>query len=271
MNGVANPEGGSWSKVRRRRDAIVALVQRTGSCEIAVLAEHTGASEATIRRDLIVLEAQGVLERTWGAATVRIAVNYPEALEGRAGMNRAAKHAIALEASSLVQPNMVIGISGGTTCTSLARMLRGNAINVVTNAVNVAVEFFGARQTKLIMTGGSLKTNSYELVGTTADSVIRQYHLDLMFFSCSGVDEGGFNRRDHAEAAVVRTFRSVADRSVVLVDSGKVGIASPARVSRFDDASMVICDAATPDVWLDRYASGGAEVRMVRLEEPGDG
>lgn len=260
-----SPSSPAWKNLRTRREAIAELVLREGTCDVATLAEHTGASQATIRRDLIALEGQGVLTRTWGGAEVRVAVKYGEAFERRAAHNREAKRAIAVAAAAMVKPNMVIGLSGGATCTLLGRILRGRSINVVTNAVNLPVEFFGARHTKVIVTGGSLKANSYELVGAAADAIIRNYHLDLVFFSCSGVDELGFTRRDHAEAAVVRTFRSVADTSVVLVDHGKVGRANPARVAEFGEVDVVICDDGTKPEWLERYGREGAEVRIARV------
>lgn len=265
-----SPEGGSSglgvpgrSGIRARRESITGLLLREGVCEVQALSRELRVSEATIRRDLAALERQGAIQRTWGAAEIAIAVNYGDAFRRRAKRSEGAKKAIALAAAALVEPNMVVGLSGGTTCTMVARALRGRPINVVTNAVNIAVEFFAPRQTKVIVTGGALKANSYELVGAAADAIIRGYHLDLFLFSASAVDEGGFTRRDHAEAAVVRTFRSVADTTVMLVDSGKVGQRNAAQVADFDEVDIVVCDDATPVKWRKAYASGGARVIVV--------
>jgi len=249
--------------IRARRDAIIELVLRHGSCSVEEVATRVGVSQATVRRDLAALERQGSVRRTWGGAEVAVAVRYGEAFTRRAERNEVAKQAIAFRAAELVAPNMVIGLSGGTSCTALARVLRGRPINVVTNAVNIAVEFYAARQTKVIVTGGALKANSYELVGAAADAIIRGYHLDLFLFSASAVDEDGFTRRDHAEAAVVRTFRSVADTCVMLIDSSKVGTRNAAPVAGFDEVDVVMCDDATPRRWVDAYGSGGAEVIVV--------
>jgi len=57
--------------------------------------------------------------------------------------------------SLLVEPGMRVGISGGSTCTHLARLLRGSPVEVVTNAVNVAVELYSYPKTRVHVLGGS--------------------------------------------------------------------------------------------------------------------
>lgn len=248
--------GGAARAIRARRGALMAAIHARGECTVAELAARSGASEATVRRDLAALERQGMIDRTWGGARAHVALRYRESFARRAANGAGAKHAVALAAAALVEPNMVVGISGGTTCTVLARMLRGLPINVVTNAVNVAAELYGARSTKVILTGGSLKANSYELVGAGAEAIIRSYHLDLFFFSCSGVTEAGFARRDHAEAAIVRSFSAGSERTVLLLDRSKLGRANPARVARLDEVDDVIVDAPLTSEWRARLSAG---------------
>lgn len=260
MVGVPRPRS-----IRARREALLDLVHAAGEREVANLASALGVSLATVRRDLSALERQGLVDRTWGGAQAHVAVRYREDAQRRAAEGAAAKRAVARAAAALVAPNMVVGLSGGTTMTLLARMLRGRPVNVVTNAVNVAVELYGARGTKVIVTGGALKASSYELVGQGADAIIRGYHFDLFLFSCSAVGEEGFYRRDHAEAAVVRTFRSVAARSVILLDQAKLGRMNRARVAGFDEVDDVLIDGPLAPEWRARLASGGGRVREIAV------
>ncbi len=266
---TGSPSGGAVRGIRVRRATVMATIHTRGQCSVAELADASGASEATVRRDLAALERQGMVDRTWGGARAHVAVRYPESFVRRAANGARAKHAVALAAAAMVEPNMVVGLSGGTTCTILARMLRGRPINVVTNAVNVATELYGSRPTKVILTGGALKANSYELVGVGADAIIRSYHLDLFFFSCSGVTEAGFARRDHAEAAIVRSFRAVTQRTVLLVDGSKLGRANPARVARLGEVDDVVVDGPLPEPWRERFASAGPRLHVERpLDRP---
>jgi DeoR family transcriptional regulator, aga operon transcriptional repressor len=254
------PARGSARAIRARRDALLRLVHLHGSVEVAVLGAALGASSATVRRDLAALERQAFVDRTWGGASAHVAVRYGDAFARRAARGARGKYAVALAAAAVVEPNMVVGLSGGTTCTLLARMLRGRPINVVTNATNVAVELYGSRPTKVILTGGALKANSYELVGPGADTIIRKYHIDVFFFSCSGIDATGFSRRDHAEAAVVRTFREAARRSVILVDRGKFGRVQSASIAALGEVDTMIVDGPLGEPWRTAFTGAGIEV-----------
>ncbi len=259
--------GGAARTIRARRGVLMATIHARGECSVAELSRSCGASEATVRRDLAALERVGMVDRSWGRARAHVGLRYREGFVRRAAVGAAAKHAVARAAAALVEPNMVVGLSGGTTCTVLARMLRGRPINVVTNAVNVAAELYGTRPTKVILSGGALKANSYELVGANADAIIRSYHLDVFFFSCSGVSEDGFGRRDHAEAAVVRTFRAVSERAVILLERGKLGRTSPARVARLDEVHDVIVERPLERAWHERFTEAGARVHEVDVVE----
>lgn len=249
--------------IRARREALLDRIHEAGVRSVDELATALRVSPATVRRDLSALERQGLVDRTWGAARAHVALRYREDFERRAHDGADAKRAVARAAAALVEPNAVVGLSGGTTVTLVARMLRGRPVNVVTNAVNVAAELFGSRGTKVIVSGGALQASSYELVGSAADAIIRGYHFDVFFFSCSGVGDDGFYRRDRAEAAVVRTFRAAAARRVVLLERGKLGRIKEARVAGFDEVDDVIVDGPLDAAWRQRLASGGAQVHVV--------
>ncbi len=248
---------------RLRREALLEWIHERGEGRVTALATAVGASAVTVRRDLVALEHQGLVDRTWGGARPHVALSYRGDHLERAARGEAAKRAVAAAASRLVTPNMVVALSGGSTLTLLARMLRGRPLNVVTNAINVATELYGNGATKVIVTGGALKANSYELVGAAADVIIRAYHVDLAFFSCSGVDEAGFGRRDHAEAAIVRAFRRAAARTVMLIDQGKLDRGYRARVAALGEFDQVIVDGPLPPLWRERLAAGRTEVLEV--------
>lgn len=249
--------------IRARREALLEQIHETGERAVDELATALAVSAATVRRDLSALERQGLVDRSWGAARAHVALRYREDFRQRAREGEDAKRVVARAAAALVEPNAVVGLSGGTTVTLVARMLRGRPVNVVTNAVNVAAELFGARGTKVILSGGALQANSYELVGAAADAIIRGYHYDVFLFSCSGVGDDGFYRRDHAEAAVVRTFRAAAARRVLLLERGKLGRTKEARVARFDEVDDVIVDGPLDRAWRHRLTSGGARLHVL--------
>jgi DeoR/GlpR family transcriptional regulator of sugar metabolism len=138
---------------------------------------------------------------------------------------------------------MVVGLSGGTTCTELARWLRGKPVTVVTNAINVATELYNHSLTKVIVTGGMLNSYSYELVGEMVGYTLQEYRLDICFLGCSGVSTGfGFSMRDHLESAIARAFLGVSKQAIVIADHSKVGKQTLARFAPLSAIERLITD-----------------------------
>jgi DeoR/GlpR family transcriptional regulator of sugar metabolism len=54
-----------------RRERIVAALADQRVVRVPTLSEDLGVSEITIRRDLLMLEQEGSLERTYGGAVIR--------------------------------------------------------------------------------------------------------------------------------------------------------------------------------------------------------
>ena len=199
---------------RERQSWVHDLILHHGDLRASEIAEQLGISLATVRRDLAALERRGLIERTWGGARVRSPIDYLADFEAVAQKEVAAKRAIAAAANAHVEEGMVVGLSGGTTCTELARWLRGKPITVVTNAINVATELYNHSLTKVIVTGGALNTYSYELVGDMVNYTLQEYRLDLSFVGCSGVtpDFGFFDARPPRERHRQGVFKCVRAR-----------------------------------------------------------
>src|SRR5262245_31645276 len=122
------------------------------------------ASKATIRRDLDELHQMGELTRTHGGATRRAGENelpFHSKLVTQLEQDRP----IAGLASRLSGDVAVISCTGGTTVFHLMKALKGKSVTIVTNAVNIAMELAAVDSMEVVVTGGTLRPLSYELVG----------------------------------------------------------------------------------------------------------
>ena len=248
---------------RERQHLLHNLVLRSGELKASDLAGRLGVSVATVRRDLAALARRGLIERGWGRARVRSPVRYLEDFKAVAAKEAAAKRAVAAAASAHVTDGMVVGLSGGTTCTELARWLRGKPVTVVTNAINVATELYNHSLTKVIVTGGALNSYSYELVGEMVGFTLQEYRLDLCFVGCSGVTpEFGFAMRDPYESAVARAFLGVSARAVVIADHSKVGQKTLAKFAPLAAAERLITDEGLSGTWRQRLEGAGLTVEL---------
>src|SRR5512139_1588891 len=110
-----------------------------GSVAVADLSERLGVSAATVRRDLEHLEEQHLLTRTHGGAVAQM-VSYELPLRYKSARRQEQKRRIGQEAGTRVHEGAVLGLTGGTTTTEVAREIAGRPLTVVTNALNIASE-----------------------------------------------------------------------------------------------------------------------------------
>ncbi|MCG6499295.1 DeoR/GlpR family DNA-binding transcription regulator [Kitasatospora sp. A2-31] len=245
-----------------RSARILAHVTEAGSADVHALAGLLGVSTATVRRDLQELHEQGLLHRTRGGA-VTGPVNLELPLRHRSEKQREEKRRIAQAAAELVPDGAVVGLSGGTTTSELARVLaeRGG-ITVVTNAVNVAADLIVRPEVRLVVIGGIARTASYELVGPAADLMLSRYHLDVAFIGVDGLTaEEGCTTHDEMEAQTDRAFLRSSARAVVLADSTKAGRVTFARICPLADVDDLVTDAGLTDAQAKAFAACGVRVR----------
>ncbi|WP_030062530.1 MULTISPECIES: DeoR/GlpR family DNA-binding transcription regulator [Streptomyces] len=247
-----------------RTSRILAHLTEAGSADVHELAELLCVSSATVRRDLQELHDQGLLHRTRGGA-VTGAVNLELPLRHKHGTRQAEKRRIALAADRLVPDGAVVGLTGGTTTSELARVLaeRGG-ITIVTNAVNIAADLIVRPDVRLVVVGGIARTTSYELVGPAADRMLAEYHLDLAFIGVDGLTpQEGCTTHDEMEAQTDRAFLRSSARSVVLADSSKIGRVTFARICPLTEVDDLVTDTEADAAEEEALAACG--VRVLRV------
>ena len=185
-----------------RLTAILEEISSDGTVEVADLAGRLDVSAATIRRDLERLEEQRLLTRTHGGA-VSHGVLYELPLRYKSARHQEEKRRIARAVAARVSDGMAVGLTGGTTCTEVARELVDREhLTVVTNALNIASELAIRPNLKLVVTGGVARPESYELVGPAAEQALAGLNLDLACIGVDGIDAvSGCTTHHEVEAA----------------------------------------------------------------------
>jgi DeoR family transcriptional regulator of aga operon len=155
-----------------RRKKILHQLLRDGEVTVLQLAEHLKTSMATVRKELTDLERAGLLRRTRGGA-VQVEplfyepFRYLSSFVGQEQFHAAEKRRIGLAAAEIVKDGETIALGSGTTTTQVGRSLRHRkGITVVTNALNIAMELSHQANLNIIVTGGSLSSDSFALTGS---------------------------------------------------------------------------------------------------------
>jgi DeoR family transcriptional regulator, aga operon transcriptional repressor len=245
-----------------RLDTILTRLSENGSVAVTGLAQDLGVSMATIRRDLELLESQRLLSRTHGGA-VSHGVLYELPLRYRSGRHEAEKHRIATAAAERLGEARVVGLTGGTTTTEVARRIAGRTLTVVTNALNIAAELAVRPNLKLVVTGGVARPESYELVGPLADSTLDVLNIDVVFVGVDGASRAGMTTHHEVEAHTDQRMIQRAHRVVVVCDASKIGRSALAVICQARDVDELITDSTADPAALDELRAAGMRVITV--------
>src|SRR6202521_1069604 len=248
-----------------RQRAILELLRRDGRVVVVDLAEQYDTSQVTIRKDLDALHLKGMVHRTHGGALPsRDGALEDPTLREKEKLHRQEKLRIADSAASMVKEGQVVILDSGTTTTAIARALRSfQRLTIVTNAVNIAVELEGTA-IEVILTGGTLRKNSFSLVGPIAEDTLRRLSADLLFLGVDGFDvHYGLSTPNLLEAKVNRVMVEVAKRTVAVCDSSKFGRRSLSLIVPPMRMHHVITDHGAPKSDLKALKEAGIEVTLV--------
>src|SRR5216684_6462160 len=212
------------------------------------MARKFDTSQVTIRKDLEVLHAHGLVHRTHGGALPsREGALEDPTLREKEKLQREEKLRIAASALRLVKEGQVVILDSGTTTTGIARALRNfHKVTIITNAVNIAAELSGA-PVEVILTGGMLRKNSFSLVGPIAEETLRRLNADILFLGVDGFDvHYGLSTPNLLEAKVNRAMMDIARVAVAVCDSSKFGRRSLSSIAPLSSVHHVITDRGIP-------------------------
>ncbi|MBO0871351.1 MAG: DeoR/GlpR transcriptional regulator [Micromonosporaceae bacterium] len=246
-----------------RLNAVLGQLLEQGSVDVRGMATTFGVSGATIRRDLQALHEQGLLVRTHGGAVANGGgLELP--LRYKATQHHSRKRLIGATAAKLVDAGAVVGMTGGTTMTEVARALADRQdITVVTNALNIATELVPRSNIRLLVVGGKARHASYELVGPTAEAMVAEYHFDVVFFGVDGLTiEHGCTTHDEMEARTDLAFIQRAQRTVVVADSSKVGRIKFARICDISAVTDLVTDSGLDQNRVAAFERAGVSVEV---------
>jgi DeoR family transcriptional regulator of aga operon len=248
-----------------RRRAILDLLTHQGRVLVTELAAQFNTSQVTIRKDLEVLHAQGMVHRTHGGALpAREGALEDPTLREKEKLHRQEKLRIAETAAEKVKEGQVLILDSGTTTTAIARALRNfKSLTIITNAVNIAAELAGTA-VEVILTGGTLRKNSFSLVGPIAEETLRRLNADLLFLGVDGFDvHYGLSTPNLLEAKVNRVMVEVAKKTVAVCDASKFGRRSLSLIAPSSSLQEVITDRGAPKSDLRVLKQAGIEVTLV--------
>ena len=255
------------SKTENRAKEILRLLLQQGRTSVEELTELFSTSPASIRRDLVRLQERGLVYRTHGGAMLAGQIYEPFRFDAsfntREGRFPREKQCIARAAAELIADEETIGFTAGTTTTEVARLLRlRSKLHIITNAVNIGMELSSSEGLDVTLTGGCLRwPGAFSLTGPAALESLNVVVMDKVFLGVCGIDPvHGATTIQADEAAVFRAMSRRAKRVIVVADSSKVGMTSPAVISAAADIDLLVTDDGITQEAIQAFQNAGVQV-----------
>ncbi|WP_049078742.1 DeoR/GlpR family DNA-binding transcription regulator [Klebsiella michiganensis] len=234
-------------KGQHRLDKIVAYLKNHTLVTVEQLVDAVEASPATIRRDLIKLDEQGVISRSHGGVALRRFEPSQPTTNEKQLRSPAEKRAIARFAASMVQAGDAVVLDAGTTMLELAKCLTHLPLRVITVDLHIALFLSEFRQIEVTIVGGRIDDSSQSCIGEFGRKMLRSVYPDIAFMSCNSWSvEKGVTTPTEEKAGLKQEIIANAQRKILLADSSKYGAHSlfnVAPLSRFTD---IITDGGLP-------------------------
>jgi DeoR family transcriptional regulator of aga operon len=250
----------------QRRRVIRSLVESQSQGNVADLARRFGVSEVTIRSDLAALSNVGALVRVHGGA-LPPGDGEELPLTVKQTLYHAEKVRIATAAAGLIQDGETLILDSGTTTAEIARQIRGlklRSLNVITNALNVAVILANAHHVNLIIPGGVLRRKSWSLAGPQAEQALSELQADRLYLGVDSLDPAiGLMTPHVLEAKLNALMIRIARKTIAVTDSSKLLRRNLSVIAPVEQVHMLITDSGAAPEAVAAIRARGVEVRLV--------
>jgi len=249
-----------------RHNQIVDMITRQRTVTHAELMDRFGISIETVRRDLGDLEQQGFLRRVYGGAVLNTSLNSEPEYTSRSKLRYREKQAIAALAATLVEPNDSVYLGVGTTVQAMAPHLKElGGITVFTNALRTAVELSENSGCSVILPGGQLRAGELTLSGFPAEENLTYFNVDKAFIGIGGITEETVTDFHVGEAQLHRRLIRNARKSIVLADSGKLGLRAMTNICPVSEIDILVTDSHACKDTVKALEQAGVTVLLAKV------
>ncbi|HEY8889966.1 MAG TPA: DeoR/GlpR family DNA-binding transcription regulator [Clostridium sp.] len=233
-----------------RVEKIIQLLNENQKVVVKELSKRFNVTEDCIRKDLKILEKQGIIKRTYGGGVLSRQTAPHNDILSRKNINLEGKIKIAEKAFDLIQPKETIFLDISSTNILIAeKIAKGNKnLTVVTNMIDIFRTFSNCDHVDVIGTGGVFNKELNGFVGSTAIEIISRHKANRAFIGSCGVNMFDksvttFDMEDgNTKKAIIRSGKKV----YLVMENKKFYYDGTYKFADIDDVDAIIVDEA-PD------------------------
>jgi len=257
----------------QRHKLICELLEIHGTISLKTLVDEVGASEATLRRDLIKLGEGGALRQVRGGAMrandAEFGVRprrHPGGSAFLASLEREveAKAAIAEKAADMCAINDAIIINGGSTTYHMGAHLRLKSLSVLTNSMALAADLIENSMNRVVLPAGEVHRKLSFILNPLEDQVTDSFRASKYFLSAYAVSEKCIMEADPLVARAEQRLAELSDEVILLADSTKLCRNGGFAAFKLGEIDKVITDDRIGDAERRMFEAHDVEVIVVR-------
>lgn len=228
---------------KNRLEQILLFLKSHNIATVEQLVKVTDASPATIRRDLIKLDEEGVVIRTHGGVSLNHFIPFQPTTNEKQLKQITEKERIAEYAVSLISPGDSIVLDAGTTTLCIAKKIAHIPLRVITTDLHIALLLSEYKQIELTITGGRVDNSSQSCIGNHSLTLLNNINPDIAFVSCNSWSlEKGVAAPTEEKAHLKRMLQQNAKQKVLVADSSKYGKYSLFCATQLNNFTQIITD-----------------------------
>lgn len=248
--------GVNVSKKEERLNQIVEILKKRNSASIKDLAVLLDVSEMTIRRDMDMLKAKGIILDVPGVAVLNAsAVEEADEylLSTATSFHAKEKECIGRFAASLIQDDDCIVIDNGSTTECLADNISPDKkISVFTCNLNIVNKICNHPNISIIFGGGYYHPDTTLFECEESIELLKKVRATKVFLSAAGVHETmGVTGMNSYELAIKRELIETGAEKILLVDSSKFGKIKPWFITDLKIFDRIITDDGISAEWIE--------------------
>ena len=206
-----------------RQNKILANLQINQTALVSELSKEYSVTEETIRRDLEKLEKRGLIKKTYGGAVFGHDVSLDIPFRSREPGNQDDNMHIAKLAASQIKDGETLMMDSSAISLCTAKLLKQRIdLTIITNSVEILMNFAFIKGIKVISTGGLLQKNDFALTGAAAEQVLKNFHVDKAIISCTAIHRDyGLTEANEQEAQIKYIMAKSARQIMGVISSNK--------------------------------------------------
>ncbi|MEH7281133.1 DeoR/GlpR family DNA-binding transcription regulator [Bacillus toyonensis] len=248
-----------------RREKILELLSTDGRVIVKDLAERFDMSIDSIRRDLSIMEKDGLLKRTHGGAIELTRVrNLAAEPAKRYSDSSIYEDTIARVAVSYIKEGDSIFIGGASVHNAMLKYLSEVSFTVITNSIEIAGYLREYKNIDTYLIGGKVKPSG-NITDTLASELISRFSIDLYFSTGGGISLQGISTATPEVAYFSKRVSEIARRNICLVPHNKLGIDCFIRGESLKEIDIIITDEEASKETVQDFEKQGKQVVIAPL------